>query len=61
MEKAQLMSAQLLDNIFNLTVTASISMAQEGNVPLQEGKEQVAQYLEKIINGLRYEESSRKD
>lgn len=59
-EEFVILSSQLLENIFNLTITATQTRASEAGKNLDLAKEEVADYLEKIVNGLRHKESPRK-
>ena len=54
-EEIKIPSQQLLDGIFNLSISAVKQIVDERQVHLPEAKEAVAKYLERIVDGLRYE------
>jgi hypothetical protein len=58
-EMSDLTGVFMLDNIFNLVITATKQIAEDPEMDLQSAKEAVANYLEKIVNGLRDEETDR--
>lgn len=52
-EEIKIPSQQLFDSIFNLSITTVRQVAQEKSIEMQLAKEYVANYLERIVNGLR--------
>lgn len=52
-EEIKIPSQQLFDSIFNLSITTVRQIAQEKSIEMQLAKEHVANYLERIVNGLR--------
>lgn len=49
----------ILESVFNLIITATQQIANQSDKTMDEAKDHVADYLEKIINGLRHRESDR--
>lgn len=52
-EELKVPSQQLFDNIFSLCITTVRQVSQEKKIDMQMAKEIVANYLERIVNGLR--------